>query len=186
MAPTSVEADAKTALQEAGCQPARAQALVKAIQTAAGAEALALTAGSDPVYSSVVDARVARLGRIIEALGKSDLPNRYEVGAIFRITPSQAQNVLNTYRARYAHIYRERMESALAAVTPSKVDKGGDPMFVFEYADPAVLDYAEEQLRRRGITRSVSVDNAKLTLTVPQGAKDRDGNDAARLLKGKP
>jgi hypothetical protein len=176
---------AVSALEEdAGCEPERARSLVKAVGAAAAAEAMELIAGQTQVLGSALDRRVAALERVIRALPVSErLPNRYEVGAIFRITPSQGANVLRTYQARYSDSYRARFVSAVAAVKPKPEQRAGTNVFVFEFSDPALLEYAVERLRRRGLTRSVSIDKTKLELVVDRDVKDRFGKRADAALK---
>jgi hypothetical protein len=76
---------------------------------------------------------------------------------MFRITPSLAANALRTYRARFADAYRARLQTVLATVSPKGQTRAGTGVLIFEFDDPAVLDYAVERLRRRRLTRSVSV-----------------------------
>jgi hypothetical protein len=178
------EAAAIAALQEdGGCTEDRARALVAAVRTAAADEALAIVAGDEQPVGSAVDRRVATLHRIVAALPDGEpLPNSYELGVIFRITPSQGRSVLRTYQARFSKSYRGRLESALKALQPTKKAIGGTNVFVFSVDDPALLDHAVDFLRRRGLTRSVTVDRTLLTLTVNRDEHDRFGKDAARAL----
>jgi hypothetical protein len=170
--------------EDAGCEPKRARSLVDAVGAVAAAEAMELIAGRTQAVGSALDRRVATLERVIRALPVSArLPNRYEVGAIFRITPTQGANVLRTYQARYSEEYRERFRSAVAAVKPTLEQRAGTNIFVFAFNDPALLEYAVERLRRRGLTRSVTVDQTKLELVVDRDAKDRFGKGADAALK---
>jgi hypothetical protein len=131
-----------------------------------------------------VDARVARLQRLIGALPTGEpLPSPYEVGVIFRITTPQARNILRTYEARFSRAHRERMGSALAAVEAEAVTKDGTAVWKFAFADPAVLDYAVELLRRRGMARGVTPDRRELELFVDREARDRHDKDAAQALR---
>ena len=178
--------DAIRALEEdAGCEAKRARDLVAAVSAAAAAEARELIAGRTQAVGSALDRRVATLERVIRALPASErLPNRYEVGAIFRITPTQGANVLRTYQARYSEAYRERFASAVAALKPSLEQRSGTNVFVFAFNDPAVLDYAVERLRRRGLTRSVVIDQTNLELVVDRDMRDRFGKRADAALSG--
>jgi hypothetical protein len=97
-------------IDDAGSTQGRAEAIVEAVARSAVQEALATMAGSEPVYGSIVDTRLARLRRIIEELGEQASPlTAYEAGAVFRITSSQGRTLLRTYQARYARDYRARM-----------------------------------------------------------------------------
>lgn len=170
--------------EDAGCEPERARHLVKAVGAAAAAEAMELIAGRTQVLGSALDRRVAALERVIRSLPISErVPNRYEVGAIFRITPSQGANVLRTYQARYSDAFRARFRSAAAAVKPTLEQRAGTNIFVFAFNDPALLEYAVERLRRRGLTRSVTVDRTKLELVVDRDVKDRFGKSADVALQ---
>jgi hypothetical protein len=178
------DAAARALEEDAGCKPERARALVDAVARAAADEALEVIAGRAPSYGGVVDHRVAMLDRVLRALPREErFPDRYEVGAMFRITPGQAANALRTYQARFSDAYRARLQAALATVSPKGQTRAGTSVFVFEFDDPAVLDYAVERLRRRGLTRSVSVDRTKLELVVDREQKDRFGRTAAEALK---
>lgn len=55
-------------VDDAGCREERAAALVQAVTNVAAEEALMIVAGTASVSGSIVDTRVARLRRIIEAL----------------------------------------------------------------------------------------------------------------------
>jgi hypothetical protein len=170
--------------EDAGCEPERARALVDAVSAAAASEALEVIAGRTQAFGSAVDRRVAMFDRVVRALDAGErLPTVYEVGVIFRITPAQARNVLRTYQARFSDTYRGRLQGALDAVEAKRQQRGETGVFVFDFNDPAVLDYAVERLRRRGLTRSVSVDRMKLQLVVDRSETDRFGKAADATLK---
>jgi hypothetical protein len=157
---------------------------VKAVSAAAATEALDVVAGSAQSFGSAVDRRVAALDRLITEMdAKESLPTVYEVGVIFRITPSQARNVLRTYQARFSERYRGRLQDALNAVKAQTKQRDGVGVFVFDFDDPAVLDFAVERLRRRGLTRSVTVDRTKLQIEVARDETDRFGQKANAVLK---
>ncbi len=176
---------ASDALQaDAGCTEDRADALISAVRAAAADEALAIVAGVDQSVGSAVDRRVATLHRIIGALPDTEaLPNSYEIGAIFRITPEQGRRVLRTFQARFSKSYRDRLQAALAAAKIEKKSQNGTPVFIFSFNDPSVLEYAIDRLRRRGLTRSVIPDRTKLTLIVNRAERDRFGQDAETALR---
>jgi hypothetical protein len=179
-----VKAAARALEEDAGCEPKRARALVDAVGAAAAADAMELIAGRTQAVGGALDRRVAMLERVIRALDPSErFPNRYEIGAIFRITPNQGANVLRTYQARYSDAYRARFRTAVAAAAPKVEKRAGTNVFVFAFDDPSVLDYAVERLRRRGLTRSVTVDRTRLELVVDRDAKDRFGKRADAALK---
>lgn len=185
----AVVADAVAALElDAGCRHDRAQGLVQAVARAAADEALALAAGSATVHGSVVDARVARLQRVISVLPNAEpVPTDYEVGALFRITTSQARTVLRTYEARYAAAHRARMGRALRALRGRKItDARGVNQWEFVFTDPNLLEHAVDELRRCGLARGVVPDRQTLILTVRRDQTDRHGRDAADVLAGKP
>src|SRR5919204_6253828 len=122
------EVAAKALVADAGCLPDRARALVDAFAEVVAHEALEVIAGSAEVATGVVDARVARLRRLVDALPKGErLPDAYELGAIFKITESQARNVIRTYQARYPSAYRGRVESGVKSATAeAKTIRGRD------------------------------------------------------------
>lgn len=183
--PRESEQAAIEALEEdAGCTNPRAKALVAALATAAADEALELTAGTTQVYGSTVDARVARMERLITALpDKEPIPSAYEVGVMFRITVSQAQNVLRTYQARFSHRHRTRMARLLREVEPTAENRDGKKVWKFEFSDPALLDYAVEDLRRRGLIRGVTPDRRAVELYVERDAVDRHGLGAVDVFR---
>jgi hypothetical protein len=176
---TDPAAAEKALVSDGGCTQPRANALVAAVAGAAAEEALGIVAGSMLGFGSALDRRVATLDRIIQLLDDSEpFPNAFEVGVIFRITPAQARNVLRTYHARFSSNYRSRLERSLAGLTPKKERHDDTNVFVFDFEDPAVLDYAVEKLRRRGLTRSVVADASRLRLVVDRDENDRHGKAA--------
>ena len=179
------EAGAIAALRsDAGCDEQRARALVKAVGEAAAAEALEVVAGFAQAVGSPLDRRVAMLDRIVRALAAAErLPTEFEVGAIFRITPAQGRNALRTYQARFSDNYRSRLSSALAAVAVKREQHEDVNVFVFDFDDPAVLEYAAERLRRRGLTRSVTIDRTRLEIIVARAETDRLGMAADAALQ---
>src|SRR5262249_18545854 len=141
-------------------------------------------AGSAPVYGGAVDLRVARLQRLIAALAATEpMPTPYEVGVIFRITPSQARGALRTYEARFSREHRARMGAALKDSPGDARTVEKKKVWVFEFTDPAVLDYAVDALRRRGLVRTVAVDRTTLKLTVERDEVDRHGLDARAAIE---
>lgn len=171
---------------DAGCDNPRAKKLVAVVKKAAELESLEVVAGAAQSFGSALDRRVATLDRIITALDKGDsLPTEYEVGVIFRVTPVQGRNVLRTYQARFSESYRAHLEGTLKSIKPKRKLEGSTntKVFVYEFEDPALLEYAAEKLRRRGLTRSVNVDRIDLKLTVDRDKKDRHGKNAEQALK---
>jgi cation transport regulator ChaC len=181
----TIEDEAKAALEgDAGCSDSRAVALVKAVGEAVAEEALEVVAGSAQAFGSALDRRVATLARIVEKLpGEEPLPSYYEVGVIFRITPAQGRNVLRIYQARFSKRYRAHLQQGLDEVEAKRERHADTNVFVFDFDDPALLEYAVEKLSRRGLTRSVTVDKTKLQIVVDRGERDRLGKDAATALK---
>jgi hypothetical protein len=182
---TEAETAAVAALEsDAGCQAPRAKKLVEAIAKAAAADALEVVAGTSQAVGGALDRRVAALARVIAALDDAErLPTEFEVGVIFRITPAQGRNVLRTYQARFSQAYRDRLKSRLGNIPVKKKLINDKKVFTFEFDDPALLAYAAEKLRRRGLSRSLSQDATTLTLTVERDERDRLGKDAEQALK---
>jgi hypothetical protein len=176
MTAESQQAAIRALEEDAGCTNARAAALATALAAAAADEALELTAGLTQVYGSAVDARVARLERLITALPDEEpVPSAYEVGVMFRITVTQARNVLNIYGARFSQRHRMRMARLLRAVEPTAESRDGKKVWKFEFSDPALLDYAVEDLRRRGMNRGVTPNRRAVELYVERDVVDRHG-----------
>ncbi len=181
---TDTAAAEKALAADGGCTQARAEALAAAVADAAAEEALGIVAGSVLGFGSALDRRVATLDRIIQLLDDAEpFPNAFEIGVIFRITPAQARNVLRTYHARFSSSFRSRLESSLADLEPRKERHEDTNVFVFEFEDPAVLDYTVEKLRRRGLTRSLAPDSARLRLVVDRAETDRHGKTADVALR---
>jgi hypothetical protein len=160
-------------VDDAGSDRARAEAIVEAVAKAAVQDALATTAGTEPVYGSVVDGRLARLRRIIDELGDQvSVLTAYEAGAVFRITPTQGRTLLRTYQARYARDYRARMAGTVRTVAQRAKAKGLKPSrYEFEFADAGTLEYAADRLRRHGFERSLTIDRPALTVRIDTGVK---------------
>lgn len=169
---------------DAGCEEERAQKLVEAVGKAAADEALEVVAGTAQPFGGALDRRVAALDRIIRALEAAQrLPSEFEVGAIFRITPTQGRNVLRTYQARFSEGYRGRLQGTLEGIEVKSKLIENTKVFVVDFDDPAVLEYAVEKLRRRGLTRSVTVDRTKLEIVVDRDQTDRMGKTAKEALQ---
>jgi len=186
--PLQVEKDAaaEALVSDAGCLPDRARTMVDAFAAVVAQEALAVIAGTADVATGVLDARVARLRRLVEALPNGErFPDAYELGAIFKITEPQARNVIRTYQARYPSAYRSRLESGVKATTANPKTVGGRDVWVIEFDDPAALDYAYDLLKRRGLTKGLERDRPAQTLTVPRAQKDRTGKSAVEILGSK-
>lgn len=181
----SVKAARQALTEDAGCTAGRAGALVEAVARAAVEEALAVVAGDEQVTGSVVEARLTRLRRILDALGKSAAPlSRYEAGAIFRIPPTQAGTLLRTYQARYSKDFRERMTAAVKASANAAKKKGigAKARYEFQFSNAATLEYAVDRLRRHGYERTLSVDREELVLRIDPAVKVGQ-QDAKQFLK---
>jgi hypothetical protein len=184
-------------MEDAGSSSTRAATVVEAVAQVSAQEGLAIVGGEQDVFGSLVDTRLARLRKLLEALPANDPPlDPYEVGVIFRITPSQARALLRTYRARFSAEYASRMKDRIAAVARKPTEGGGGKSsvpgqlpkpktWVFQFDDSPTLDYAEDQLRRHGFSRSLSPDRTNLTISVEQDVKNGDGQDAVNFLKAK-
>jgi hypothetical protein len=176
----------------AGCSTQRATALVHALAAVAADEALLVVGGGAPVSNSLVDARVERVRRLVERLAKqavdedrarndgqtpntdsASLLNAYELAAILRVQPRQAQSLLRTWQARYPEQLRERMETLVTAGTKDVGGTDDAPTWTVEYDDPATLEYAAEQLRRNGLTKGLKVERSAQRIEVPQDSRDR-------------
>jgi hypothetical protein len=175
---------ARALIDDAGCLPERARNLVDAVSNVAAAEALAVVAGTATVSGGITDTRVTRLKALIDGLATTDaFPNTFEVGVIFRITPTQAGNLIRTYQARHSNEYRARMDAQVTATaTATAQDLGKREVWTIQFDDPAALEYAYDKLRRRGLSRSLERDIVELTLTVDRGQQDRHGRDARAAL----
>ena len=180
------QAAARALMDDAGCLPERAVSLVDAVANVAAAEALAVVAGTATVSAGFSDTRVTRLKAIIDALAiREAFPNTYEVGVLFRITPTQAGSLIRTYQARHSNEYRARMDAQIKTTAAKKSLKVGTPerkVWRIQLRDPAALDYAYDMLQRRGLSRSVVRDAVELTLTVDDGETDRHGLEAPAAL----
>ena len=177
------EAAAKALVDDAGCLGERARTLVDAYASVVAKEALAVVAGTGEVAGGVVEERVQRLRRLVEALPESEpFPTVYELGAIFKITESQARNVIRTYQARYPRAYRGRLEAGVKSAVAQPQSIGGRGVWVIDFENPDTLDYAYDLLKRRGLTRGLDRNRAAQTLTVPRDQKDRNGKNAVEIL----
>lgn len=177
------EAAAEALAGDAGCLPERAKMLVDAYATVAAQEAVSVIAGEAEVASGVLDARVARLSRLVDALPDDErFPDAYELGAIFKITVSQARSLIRTYQARYSSAYRTRLDAAVKKAHPNAQQIGERAVWAIEFDDPDSLDYAYDRLRRRGLTKDLERDVAAQTLTVRRDLTDRQGDNALEIL----
>jgi hypothetical protein len=76
------------------------------------------------------------------------------------------------------------MDALVKAATGTQLTVGKDAVKVWriDFDDVAVLDYAYEKLRRRGLSKSLERDATKLQLTVEIDRKDRHGKNAQEIL----
>jgi hypothetical protein len=177
------DAAVKALVADAGSLPDRAQALVDAYATVVAQEAIGVIAGTVEVGSSVLDTRVSRLRRLVDALSKSErFPDAYELGAIFKITVSQARNVIRTYQARYPSSYRTRLETSVKNALATAKRIGDRDVWVIEFDDPDTLDYAQDVLNRQGLTKGLERDRAGQRLVAPRDATGRSGENAVSIL----
>lgn len=174
---------AEALVADGGCDDARARTLVAAVEEMGRADALETVAGTATISGSIVDTRVERLRKLIGALSATDeLPNAYELSAIFRVTPSQARTLLRTYQIRHSSDVRDRMTRLVATATGEELSIKEVKVWRIDFDDPAVMEYAYETLRRRGLSKSVERDTAKLQLTVDRARTDRRGETAKQIL----
>lgn len=187
----------------AGCSAPRATALVTALAAVAADEALLVVGGGAPVSNSLVDARVERVRRLVERLAEqaadeekarndgqtpntdsANLLNAYELAAVLRVQPRQAQSLLRTWQARYPEQLQERMQTLVGAGSKDVGGSDDAPTWTVDYDDPATLDYAAEQLRRNGLSKGLKVDRSAQRLEVPQDSRDRTGRRNALQILG--
>lgn len=151
--------------------------LVDAIETAAKEEAFDLVAGTDPIPSSMVDARALRLRRICETL-KRGLTLR-EIQVVLRVGESTARSIDSRMRATYPRqmddIREARLEAMRAAAKP-KVERpdGGDLRYKIHFSQPSAIDLAHELLADAGYLNGVERPDDE-NLILPLRAKARDG-----------
>jgi hypothetical protein len=180
------EAAAKALQDDAGCLPDRARTLVDAYALVVAQEAVAVIAGTADIGSSVLDTRVSRLRRLVDALPKKErFPDVYELGAIFKITVSQARNVIRTYQARHPSAYRARLEAGVHTAVAKAERIGKRDVWVVEFDDPDALDYAYDLLRRQGLMKGLERDRSAQRLVVPRDVTGRGGEDAVAILRCK-
>jgi hypothetical protein len=177
------DAAAKALVADAGCLPGRGRTLVNAFADVVAQEALGVIAGTADVTTSVSEARVVRLRRLVDALPEGErFPDAYELGVIFKITESQARSVIRTYQARYPSAFRGRVEVGVKGATAEAKSVRGRDVWVIDFDDPDALDYAYDLLKRRGLSRGLERDRAAQKLTVPREEKDRNGQGAVEIL----
>lgn len=166
--------------EEAGVSTPRAKELVEALQTAHANEGIGILIGTWPVSGSVVDQRVARLDALIDALPATAItPTNYEVGVLFRITPSQGQTLLRVYQARHGIKIRNRMLARIAEI-PMKTSGTNK---VAQFSDSATLDFAVDLLRRNGFEKGLEPNHTDLTLTLPADSANADGESPKKFFK---
>jgi hypothetical protein len=181
--PSEVQPAVRALMDDAGCLLDRAVRLIDAVIDVAAAEALAVVAGTATISAGVSDSRVTRLKALIDALPATEpFPSAYEVGVIFRVTPTQASSLIRTYQARHSNEYRARMDAQVKHAKAEATTLGNRNVWKIQFDDPAALDYSYDKLRRRGLSRSVARDPVELTLTVDRTAKDRHEKDARAAL----
>jgi hypothetical protein len=160
---------AKAALVEyTGLDDAAAERLLDAVLKAAEREALEVMAGSEPIPSSIVDARALRLRYICEEAGRALKPREIEV--VFRVAPTTALAIMRRTNATYPravdrYLRRIVVDTANVSLT-GDVDHGLRYEIYFD--EPAGLEYAQQVLQRRGLTHDVRVRRGEQILDVPR------------------
>src|SRR5215203_3447794 len=177
------EAAAKALIADAGCVPDRARALVDAFAEVVAQEALAVIAGTAEVATGVIDARVARLRRLVDALPEESVSRTPTNSARSSRSPSRRRGTSSApTKPRYPSAYRGRVEAAVKSATAEAKTIGARDVWVIEFDDPDALDYSYDLLKRRGLTKGLERDRAAQTLRVPRDQKDRNGKGAVEIL----
>lgn len=183
MPPEPFEEKAIEALREVGgCSQERAERLLAAWKEAGATEAVGIVAGALRVSSSVTDQRVERVELLVDELEEEPLPNRYELGALLRVTSTQARTVLRNWQARYSDHYENYMGTLAAEGDAGTGGTEEVPTHFVTYKNSDVLEYAVDCLRRNGLQRGLKVDRSALTLEIPQTVADAEGRDALAVL----
>jgi hypothetical protein len=134
------------------------QALLDAIEAAAIEEALDLIAGTDPIPSSMLDARALRLRRICETLGRG-LSER-EIEVVFRIASSAARSVESRMQATYPRqmdrIREARKQAMRSGATVLRIHPAGeDERYKVHFPQPSALALARELLANENCLEGV-------------------------------
>jgi hypothetical protein len=148
----TVDRTAAAEVLEAAGSGADLQALLDAIETAAIEEALDLIAGTDPIPSSMLDARALRLRRICERLGRGLSERETEV--VFRIASSAARSVENRMQATYPRqmdrIREARKEAMRNGAAVRRIHPAGeDERYRVHFPQPSALALARELLANK-------------------------------------
>lgn len=152
--------------------------LVNAIETAAKEEAFDLIAGTDPIPSSMVDARALRLRRICETL-KRGLTLR-EIQVVFRVGESTGRSIDSRMRATYPRQMDDIKEARLQAMrsaAKSRVERssGGDLRYKIHFSQPSAIDLAYELLADADYLNGVERPDEE-HLILPLRVRARDGS----------
>ncbi len=127
----------------AGLSSGDAGKLVSAVLKAAEEEALELIAGTDPVPSNMNDVRALRL-RYISQARKQTLVQR-EVEVIFRLSATQAANVISRMLATYAQDVDPLMKARLkTAATAEEAGDSDELRYLVHFDDAATFEYAHQ------------------------------------------
>jgi hypothetical protein len=152
--------------------------LVDAVIAAAGDEAIDGIAEQAPPPTTLADARAAKVVRICGHLGRLVRP--VEAGVLLRVPISTATSVINRVRATYPQLVEPWTQQLIADQANRPEDISTDDLpdrWRVAFNDPAVLDYAYDLLRRRGMTRGVLRRRPEQALEFPRLVRDRHGDE---------
>jgi hypothetical protein len=171
----SAEDDATQRIEtEIGLSRDDAIALVDALKLASIDEALDLVVGNSSVPSNLTDTRALKLLRVCRAAGR--LLSVRETQVIFRLPRSGASGVIRRMEANYPwEVAAFARESIVAGAQATKTVVAGKDRYEVFFRDPAALEYANELLRRRGMTRGVQVRVSEQIIDVPRQVPDAAG-----------
>jgi molybdopterin converting factor small subunit len=168
--------------QYAALTKAEATKVIDAVLAAAVQSAVDALVDEVPAPSSAADARAAYVVAVCRQLGRLLRP--VEVEVLLRIPRSSASTLINRVRAAYPRLVEawtqqlisERAEQAEDISTEDRPDH-----WRVVFGDSAVIDYAYDLLRRRGMTRGVTRRLGEQALEFPATVRDHYGKDVRVL-----
>lgn len=174
--------------EHAALTAAEASAVVDAVIRAAGAEAIDAIADDSPPPTALADVRAARVVRICKEINRMLRP--IEVEVILRVPSSTAQSIINRVRATYPQRVQPWTQQLVAEQSDAPRDISTEDQpdhWQVTFKDPAVLEYAYDLLRRRGMTRNVTRKRSEQALKFPREVDDRYGQaQVVRQVLGIP
>lgn len=158
-----VRAQASALLQdELAVEDEAAKNLLAGATGAAQLEALVSIVSGEPIPTTVADQRALRLRYVCQAAGRFLTP--HEVAILLRVSGETAVSLLKRVQTTYGLSLDEELTAHMRTSATPRDAKGEQYEVTFD--DASALAFAVRFLARRRVTHGLSVNRARLRLTI--------------------